>query len=265
VTSSVRDTTHIKAFCKKSLSSGSGGIKFVLKNTVDSTTTVCIIPADKNNEAEASQRTIKAVRCSLLGIPMVEPTWIKACAKEENVVIPTHFIRSLPANVTKSEDGIAKHAAVYWYNAKAENGAPKLFHNTDVFLFGTYPDGRKEILIKLLKDGSANILPTSIDVYIQLEAIIESMINPELYSADCKRLVVLCGTGSETTVATKLQLDLEYALKHTEANNYVYVVDHNWVSLSITCAEMLAPENFKPASSALFDTWNFSRKMKQNV
>ena len=276
VTSSVleKDATLIEAFCKKSLNSGSGGIKFVLKDTVDTTTTVCITPANKKDEA--SQRTLKAIRCSLLGIPMVNPEWIKACKKEGTVVIPTRFVRSLPAKIgkismTEAKDGVAKLAAVWndnkfnlYNNNNNDSSSPNLlFHNTDVFLCGSYPPEKKNSLIKLLKDGSANIISTSKDVSLQLTSIVDSSSSSRTDESeyDCstndkRKFVLLCGDRGGKALPKYVLTEIKDALESdAEASKFIYVVDSNWVSLSIACAEMLSPTNFKPTSSAI-DLWN---------
>jgi hypothetical protein len=275
VTSKVptNEDNAIETFCKTFRSGGTSGIKFVYKDTVDRSTTVCITLANDNDKDKASLSTIKVITSSILGIPMcnsmVGLSWIKACEKESNFVMPTSFIRSLPSNVGTSEDSVSKLASVHWKREQSKNSVSKLlssdllFHNTYVFLCGTYAEEKERNLVKLLKAGSAHILKTATDVLIQLGSIMESLIDPKLYSAQCKRLVVLCGTGSDKVTAA-LQLKLEYAIQ-TEAKDNVYIVDSNWVSVSIQSAEMLAPANFKPASSDLIKLWNFSKQMKQNV
>jgi hypothetical protein len=258
-----RDTTLIEAFCKKSLSSGSGGIKFILKNTVDSSTTVCIIPANKKDEA--IQRTLKAIRCSLLGIPMVEPPWIKACKKEGKVVIPTRFIRSLPTKVrkismnTEAKDGVAKLAAVWndnkfnsYNNNNNDSLSPDLlFHNTDVFLCGTYPNEKKNSLIKLLNEGSANILSTPKDVLLQLKSIMDysSSSRTDESEYDCskhnkRKFVLLCGDCGGKSLPKYVLTELKDALESdTETSNCIYVVDSNWVGVSsfrIVCTVLVS-------------------------
>jgi len=94
-----------------------------------------------------------------------------------------------------------------------------------------------------------------------LKSILDADPSPNYSSR--KRFVLLCGERGGKALPKKLKNELSDVLESTETRNCIFVVDSNWVSLSIACAKMLAPTNFKPNDA--IDLWNLSKKMTVSI
>ena len=253
VTSSLlpKDVKLIESFSNKAIN----GIRFKVKDVIDKkSTTFCVTPVNKKDEA--SSRTLKAIQSALFGIPMVDPSWIRTWKKEGKVVLPTRFVRTLPAKVGKvlmtedAKNGVAKLAAMW----NSSDPAELLFHNVNVLFCGSHSTEKKNSLIKLLKEGSATILSKSKDVSVVLKSITGTTdsFRPE-DSSSPKRLILLCGETGRLGLPKKVQSELIDVFDSSVTRNCIYVVDSNWVSLSIACAKILPPTNFKSIDRAILD------------
>jgi hypothetical protein len=91
----------------------------VLDKVQPNKTTLCVVPCitTENDEMNviAERRSLKAMSCSLYGIPMVSPAWVQECLQEKKIIFPksSMYIRSLPTktNIPSSRCGVAFLAA----------------------------------------------------------------------------------------------------------------------------------------------------------
>ena len=246
-----KELIHISKLCKTKLSNVK---RLQISDNVDEKTTACILPTVSNNIDEASCRTLKAIQCALLGIPIVSLLWLEQCKEDKKVNIPKRYVRTLSSNIGRlkmcdeARYGVARLAA-------ARCGKPQnpclLFENASVFLCGKYTTEKKKNITKLLKDGSAKVMTSSREALVKLESVTED-------SSD-NTMVFLFGEG-EIPMPTSLHKKVLSALQTVQSRT-IYVVDSNWVSLSIVCGGMLSPANFKPNCNE--DLWRLSKDLPE--
>ena len=246
-----KELIHISKLCKTKFSNVK---RLQTSDNVDEKTTTCILPTVSNNIDEASCRTLKAIQCALLGIPIVSLLWLEQCKEDKKVNIPKRYVRTLSSNVGRlkmcdeARYGVARLAA-------ARRGEPQnpclLFENASVFLCGKYTSEKKKNITKLLKDGSAKVMTSSREALVKLESVTED-------SSD-NTMVFLFGDG-EIPMPTSLHKKVLAALQTVQSRT-IYVVDSNWVSLSIVCGGMLSPANFKPNCNE--DLWRLSKDLPE--
>jgi len=239
-----------------------GSISLKYTETVDDTTTMCLVPSKKGKQnSVASVRTLKVMLSALRGIPLVTPDWLKSCYLQTSIVPPPRFIRTLPSKdkiIEASGEaicGVSRLAVAcnhYQANEKIttmDNGVQSLpFDNVSVFLCGKYQGETKTNLIDLLKVGGAKILlqPKELDEATTLIPIV----------------VVVGGAGGKsrgsiptTPIRKHIKKLLENAPNPPESvlSKNVIVVDSQWVIESVTCAKLMPPDRFEPA--ILKDLW----------
>jgi len=243
---------RITKLCKTKLSNVT---QLKINDAIDKNTTACVLPTLSNDSEEASCRTFKAIRCALLGIPMVSLAWVERCKKEKKITIPSNYIRTLKIDTLTMKDrakyGVARVAA-----ARCEQplNPPLPFKNAFIFLCGKYESGKKNGIIKLLKEGCASLVTSSREASAKLKSVMDS--SDEL-SLPPKRFVLLFGERGKVIPKT-LQKEITAALEDSKSRK-IYVVDSNWVSLSIACAYMLPPVDFKPKDGV--ELWRLSKDL----
>ena len=246
------EMVRITKLCKTKLSNVT---QLKINDAIDKNTTACVLPTVSKDSEEASCRTFKAIRCALLGIPMISLAWVERCKKEQKIVIPSNYIRTLKIDTSTMKDrakyGVARVAAA-WCDQPLNPPLP--FQNAYVFLCGKYESGKKNGIIKLLKEGCASLVNSSREASAKLKSVMNS--SDEL-SLPPKRFVLLFGDHGKV-IPKSLQKEIKTALEDSKSRN-IYVVDSNWVSLSIACADMLPPADFKPKDGV--ELWRLSKDL----
>jgi hypothetical protein len=224
VTSSLHpdDMAMLRTLCSKPV----GNVKLCLSDAFGKKSTICILPVEQNDaDVRPKVRTVKAMRSALAGIPIVSPDWISQVTSQEQVVIPSSFVRSLPTKaVPITAGGVARLAA-------AVDANDRLFgHDTYVFLCGNFPDGQRTDMHLLAKEAGAKVLKTPDQVLDKLK------------QQPSKRLVILCHNSNIAPASLEKQLR-----RSLEANpKSALVVSSSWLFDSIACAEALPPHTFAP-------------------
>jgi hypothetical protein len=246
------EMVRITKLCKTKLSNVT---QLKINDAIDKNTTACVLPTVSKDSEEASCRTFKAIRCALLGIPMVSLAWVERCKKEQKIVIPSNYIRTLKIDTSTMKDrakyGVARVAAA-WCDQPLNPPLP--FQNAYVFLCGKYESGKKNGIIKLLKEGCASLVNSSREASAKLKSVMNSS---DDLSLPPKRFVLLFGDHGKV-IPKSLQKEITTALEDSKSRN-IYVVDSNWVSLSIACADMLPPADFKPKDGV--ELWRLSKDL----
>jgi hypothetical protein len=250
------EMVHITKLCKTKLLNVT---QLKINETIDKNTTACVLPIASNDREEASCRTLKAIRCALLGIPMVPLAWVECCKKEQKVTIPSSYIRTLSSKIgTLTMKDHARYGVARLAAARCQEPQNPLlpFQNAFVFLCGKYSSDKKNIIIKLLEEGCACLVTSWREASAKLKSVMDS--SDEL-SLPPKRFVLLFGDRGNL-IPKSLQKEIMTALEDSKSRK-IYVVDSNWVSLSIACANMLPPADFKPKDGV--ELWRLSKDLPE--
>lgn len=218
------DMAVLRELCSRPV----GTVKFRLVESFGKKSTICILPVEeKDGDVRPKVRTVKAMRSALAGIPMVSPDWIHQVASQEQVAMPSIFVRSLPTrSVPITTGGVTRLAA----NAKGQ-----LFKDKFVFLCGSFPDGQRTDMQVLAKEAGSKILKTLAQVGDHLKRFQSS-----------SNLIVLCHNSIIAPASLEKQLR-----RSLEANpQSVLVVGSSWLFDSIACGEALPPQSFAPSPSS---------------
>jgi len=253
------ETLSISKLCKTKLSNG---VKLKLKDSIDAGTTVCVLPTAYSDVEEATCRTLKAIRCALLGIPMVPLAWVEHCQKERKISIPKNYIRTLASKTAGTAETMKDYASYGVARlAAARSNEPHettfLFQNTSVFLCGTFSSNKKQDIVQVLEEGSATLVTTLREASARLKSVADASSEP--LTLPTERFVLLLGDRGKA-IPRLLQKETKAALEETRSRN-VYVVDSGWVSLSVACASMLPPSDFKPKIGV--DLWELSKEFAE--
>jgi len=234
------------------------GVNLKMYETVDENITACILPTMPNDNEEASRRTLKSIQCALMGIPLVPLAWLEKCEKDQKIVIPKTYIRTLPTNIgtlktsNHAQNGVARLAAARF---RQPQNPCLIFQNTSVYLCGKYSNDKKRDLMNLLEKGSATVATTSRDAIAKLDSVVE--LSRRVPMAN-ERFVLLVGDRG-TPIPQRLQKKIFLALEEAKAQS-ILVVDSKWVSISIASASMLPATNFKPKLE--IDLWRLSEGLQ---
>ena len=74
----------------------------------------------------------------------------------------------------------------------------------------------------------------------------------------CTKSFVLVLGDRNCAISKTLHTELKAALE-VSTSRKIYIVDSNWVSLSIACARMLPPDDFRPKVGV--DLWQLSKEL----
>jgi hypothetical protein len=230
-------------------------VKLKLSETFGKKTTLCIMPADDpdaNGNLTPRNRTLKAMRSALAGVPIVSPAWIHACgAKNEAALPPTNVIaRSLPTKtdaIDKSGEarfGLAKLAALLSHSKRAT--LP--LHNTFVFLCGAFSQSKRHDLQVLSKEAGAKVLKSPSAVTAKL-----------LSSSNTTntKVVFLChDTATGVVIPSVLEKEVtKFGEQDTRHQVDAMVVNPNWLFDSIACAKALPADAFPPTNPKANGLW----------
>lgn len=227
-------------------------------------TTLAITSSDTatNIDGVAKSRTLKVMRASLAGIPIVTPHWIEKCCSEKNIVAPTSemFIRSLP---TKSGD-IASEISLTLYGtalvaarlqqveteAIPKNSAVLPLKNVNVHLCGTFTRPPKSDLQLLLRESGATVQSSMAAALklLQSAAFIRSG-KKAIFMCDEATSNELCGIS--VAQASQIQLAMEEL-----SPGRILVVNSQWLFDVVTCGTPVPSNFYEPASQRCKDLWS---------
>ena len=234
-------------------------------------TQLCITPGSTPTSAKTSNepinvistaRTIKTMRSSLDGIPVVTPNWMETCLKEGNLVAPSGAMctRTLERKDHDDDDdedaptedfGVAKYAAAIQKNALSSSN--HLLSGFSVMLCGALP---AKDFKGLLQSAGATIITST------------SMVNRHLADissgeSGVDRLVFLCdGATSNQTCGLSDALFKqvkEVAEDPTTKEDAVLCVQSKWLVDSISCATpMKGSHLYEPMAPRTKKMWELT-------
>mmetsp|Transcript_29255 Transcript_29255/g.44248 ORF Transcript_29255/g.44248 Transcript_29255/m.44248 type:complete len:196 (+) Transcript_29255:2434-3021(+) len=183
-------------------------------------TTLVLIPSSASGEAK--NRTLKAMRASLAGVPLVDSSWIEYCLEKKALVEPTTdmYIRSLPARTPNLDVkfGVALLAA----KCKENSELPMLGKN--VHFMERNKDAKKDVQL-LLREAGATHLPS-------WEAIIRLLKKKE-------HVTLLLGKSTKLPAAKQKEIEKVTSGAPGDSNAIISILTTNWLFDSISCGEVL--------------------------
>ena len=224
------------------------------------TTNLAIMPSESKDELGIARvRTLKAMRASLAGIPVVTPEWISHCRSKGMAVAPdsTMFIHSLPTKTNDLEDSlygivlIAARLQQVGSGALSKDTTLLPLNNAAVNVCGAFLSPPKADVQLLVKE-SGGILQPSIVATIKLlqSASFEVSGTVVVFLCDDSRDNALCGvTGPQAR-------EIEIAIKAFPGR--VLVVNAHWLFDVVTCGKRIPGKLFPPRSLRCNQLWSTS-------
>jgi hypothetical protein len=235
-------------------------------------TTLCVVPCTTTENDErnvtAERRSLKAMSCSLYGIPMVSSAWIQECLQEKKIILPKSlmYIRSLPtkSNIPSSSFGVAFRAtSMYTSNLQEphthKSGGKLLQSVGTAFLVGFSNKDETNFSSLLRQAGVSEVVVNKHAALSKLKAICKKEAatqkqNKTKQSALVNRFVFLCSDTqnvslSESFVSTVREY---YCIPRTIPQLRIACVSIQWLFDSISCgaqleADMAAPDIHPPS------------------
>ncbi len=234
-------------------------------------TQICITSASSRShqssgpiDVVSSHRTLKVMRSTLNGIPILTPAWMEACMNEGHLVSPTGTmcIRSLPRKQGKrnaerglknsnEQFGVAKYAAAF--NEMELLSTRHVLSGISVLLCArSAHSGMKKDIKVLLKQAGASILGSESMASRQLTAISEGALRLPI--------VFLCGDSpmdESFGISDALSKQTEQLLKGTSTAS-VHCVAFRWLFDSISCAAPMKTSAYEPAAPRARALWKLA-------
>jgi len=247
----------------------------VSKDVTSKKSSVCITSASPTSDKatlEAKHRTLKTMRASLAGLPILTPSWISACLRQHKIIEPTEdtWIHTLPPKSQElletpkgffPGDGRSAVHGVLASAAKHQNfpESQPLLKNFNVFLCGPWNnyDQKKVDVQLLLRDAGATILTTSSQVLKSLK----SMVGPDKNNSSLVLLVDNTRSDKKCGVSQKMEKLFFDSLpklgpRASGCVSPVLIVNSNWLFDSISCASVLPINRYKPLSPRAKSMWS---------
>ena len=227
-------------------------------------TNLCITTSADRSQGVSKLRTVKAMRASLAGVPILSPAWLSHCVKHNSLQEPdeTMLIQTLPTKEDKYMKKITKttirndtaHGGVFAIAAKHEtfgdsHQSQKLFDSLYVHLAGPgwkkSPAKTKDVHL-LLKESGAHLLNSV--------SVVTKTLTKGLDAGST--FVLLCDgniNSSNSAFPANLKSAIENAINNKQCS--VLVVDSKWLFDSISCAEVLAVTHYQPQGKIVRPLW----------
>jgi hypothetical protein len=233
-------------------------------------TTVVIVHADREHQGLANVRTLKAMRASLAGIPIVTPEWITHCLTMSKVVPPpiattassSMLIHSLPTKTTAlpkddylfgtilSTARLAQAAGSHALSSSVDTVGHLLTHAT-VQLCGNFVRPPKSDILLLLRESGATTMASTMAA-AGIKAI------PRHCNVG-KDVVFLCDESNEDSlcgITAPQAKEIEEAIKAYPGR--IKVVNSTWLFDVITCGKDISGVHFPPYSQRCKNPWSLS-------
>jgi len=207
--------------------------------------TILITPCQQNpspNKTIAQYRTVKTMRATLMGIPMVTPDWITNCLAQNKMVMPTNFIRSLPAKLSheKSEGIVAQYAAALRRSTIDNDGTipirPLEGWNVHLLDVGNWKNKHKKNHVNLiLKDLRASVINKP-------HAVVKKLAR--------EKVIFLC---DEDNTNVKILSFLRDVMEEHVTN--VVLGNTAWLFGVVSCGRILSTKDYEPQCRSVLDLW----------
>ncbi len=235
-----------------------------MKSFKSNKTQLCITSSSVEKQSKSKQptnvvsnaRTIKVMRSTLAGLPLLSPRWVEACLKRGEIVAPTDdmSIRTLPRKQNDDDDdcddrfGVAKYAAAFQKGLSSNT----LLSGVNVLMCGSFGASTNDIK-GLLQDAGATIV-SSVSV---ASRILSDMASNE---GDDSTFVFLCDAtplDKSCGISDSLYKQAKKACDNSEDTN-VMAVQLGWLFDCISCATVVPATSYEPNAPRAKSLWRYA-------
>lgn len=245
------DMDTLKALTSKTLTNA---VRIKLGDKITKKTTLCITPLEidiSTGNSTTLLRTVKVMRASLAGIPIVSPLWLYECESEGTAVslAPRLLARSLPTKADQSsfyEDsnlGVARMAALLAQNA------PLPLDNHFIFFCGAFDNSHRKDLQLLVREAGAKVLMSVSEVTMKL--------------GEAKVILVCHDVPTTGTIIPPSLFAAVRTLLTTSPSITTMVVNSQWIFESVTCAKVIPSHAFAPVNVKARELWQLGLESRK--
>lgn len=214
-------------------------------------TSICItsscLPQTNDGWYFSSQsRTLKTIRASLYGIPIVSPEWIILSLERNEIQVPKGdlCIRTLPCKVdywknfsdTSAQFGVAKYAA----HLQKRKALLKPLENVCISICGMTQGPQKSDAQTVIRDSGAKLVSLSV------------MMRQLLSKSSYQIFVLLCSKDSDDGIASQHKKLIDAI----SSGSKVLVVGFAWLFDTVSCGTVIEDiRHYCPESPDAKDLW----------
>jgi hypothetical protein len=223
--------------------------RIVIQTNIHATkTTMCLVPINEHSSSRACNvtamlRTLKTMQAAVLGIPMVNTSWILKCKRAKHISDPDPglFIRSLP---TKRTDALTNFGVAYLSAAMmalVPTAKYSPFVDLCFFLCGFKQTDEANFHELLRAAGVDKFLnKTSLVSSIQTHASTHLFVGKRFHY----KYVMLCGESATIAISKAVQNAVELSAVG------VAVVGIQWLVDSVSAGKPLPAGDYPPLASS---------------
>ena len=231
-------------------------------------TQLCITSASVEKQPNANQpinvvsnaRTMKVMRTTLAGLPILSPRWVEACLNKGEIVAPTSemCVRTLPRKQDDHEDGYNDRFGVTKYAAAFQKGmqSNKLLTGFEVLMCGTYGGSSGKDIVELLQDAGATIVKSE----SVASRILSGLSSDEGKSQVDTMFVFLCDNSPMDKSCGISDLLFKQAKKICDDSEdaTVMAVHFSWLFDCISCAMVMPATSYEPIAPRAKSLWRLA-------
>jgi hypothetical protein len=218
-----------------------------------------LLPNEGNEKGLAKVRTLKAMRASLAGIPIVTPEWVTDCCAKEEIKAPdsSMFIHSLPTKTNDLEDSLYGTALLASRMQQVESGAISRdsvimpLTNVIVHMCGAFARPPKSDVQLLIRESGGTVQPSLVSTI--------KLIQSASFQRGDKKVVFLCDDSTDDTICgiSIAQVD-EIKSAIDTLPGRIQVVHAHWLFDVVTCGKEISGILFAPKSPRCKLLWSTS-------
>ena len=211
----------------------------------------------KPSNVVSNARTMKVMRSTLAGLPILCPQWVNACLSKGEIVAPTGdmSIRTLPRKQADNDDechdrfGVAKYAAAFQMGMQSNT----LLSGVKVLMCGSFGGSMANDIKGLLQDAGATIISSITVASRNLSDMLSSADTDTtfVFLCDDSLLDKSCGISDSLYKQTKKVCDNSEDAK-------VMAVHFSWLFDCISCATLMLATSYEPSAPRAKALWRLA-------
>ena len=260
-------------------------MKVKISNSANpSKVTVCLAALSHKPELAslgiAKMRTLKSMRASLAGVPIVTEDWILECIEQSCIINPKerHCVKTLQtkharwmeqtndkSNNLRAHNGVLRIAANLGKRqmiskTKKDESTLKLLRNFMVLPCGIWKKGygpKLNDVKTLIKDTGGQLFESSITFINAIESKTSSSLP--------KKILLICDESThnkDNGIDNDLLEKLRDLCSNTDTKDSILIVNSSFLFDCISCGEVLDSCNYPPASPSANSIWSLCQTSK---